>query len=225
MVRRGLSVLVMVVFGGLAVVAAAAAEPPPPFDVAMAFPEIQGPEGPEEFSWTVKLGEEEELRPIDDTHAAVYYADPGEHIAFPIEAAKARDATGAAVPTTLAVTQPNIITLTVHHRAGNPAAGGAPFTYPITEGPAFETGHSTVIVDMGPSQTEGAPAPPPTLCSVPYLSGLTLKAARRQLRRSHCKLGEVRGERSRGARVVRQFRKPGRELPAGTEVGVKLLVP
>jgi beta-lactam-binding protein with PASTA domain len=65
---------------------------------------------------------------------------------------------------------------------------------------------------------------PTPLCIVPDLSGRTLKAARRQLRRSHCKLGDVRGERSRGARVVRQFRKPGRELPAGTEVGVKLLV-
>lgn len=76
----------------------------------------------------------------------------------------------------------------------------------------------------GPTEQAMLPVPAP-LCSVPYLSGMTLKASRRQLRRSHCKLGEVRGERSRDARVVRQFRKPGRELPAGTEVGVKLLVP
>jgi hypothetical protein len=189
----------------------------------MSFQAIYNSEGPEEFSWTVKMEEEQELQGVDETHAAVYWSGT-EHIAFSIEAAKAHDASGAAVPTTLAVTQPNIITLTVHHRAGNPAAGGAPFTYPISQGPAFETGYATVLVEM-PPPTEQALPPPVLRCTVPNLVGLTLRAALRQLRRSNCGLGEVRGERLRGARVVKQFRRAGRSLPVGTQVGVKLLVP
>lgn len=225
--RRGLSGLVLVVFCVLGSGVAAAAEPPPPYDGLMSFSSIQGSDGPEEFSWAVKLYEGQELRAIDETHAAVYYTD-SEHLAFQIEAAKAHAADGANVPTTLAVTQPNLITLTVHHRVGNPAAGGAPFDYPINAGAGWEGGFQSYEIDGPPLPVTSMPAVPvvaefPTpLCTVPDLTGRTLKASRRQLRRSHCKLGEVRGERSRGARVVRQFRKPGRELPAGTEVGVKL---
>src|SRR5690242_17892535 len=82
---------------------------PPLFDGAMTFQAIQGPDGPEEFSWEVELGEEQELRAVDERHAAVYYTD-AEHIAFGIEAILAHDAIGTNVPTTLAVTQPNIVT-------------------------------------------------------------------------------------------------------------------
>lgn len=222
--RCGLSVLVLAVLASLGLAAAASAEPVPPFDGAISFPDIQGPEDPEEFSWAVKLDDEEELRAIDDTHAGVYWVGT-ETLAMTITARPAHAADGANVPTTLAVTQPNIVTLTVHHRAGNPAAGGAPFDYPVVAGAGLEGGFQQHIV-VGPPPTEQAIKPPvPVVCSVPHLSGSTLKAARRQLRRSHCRLGAVRGERSRGARVVKQFRRPGRELPAGTEVGVKLLVP
>ncbi|HEX6204214.1 MAG TPA: hypothetical protein VFZ29_00205 [Solirubrobacterales bacterium] len=223
--RRGLSVLVGIVVFTVSVVPAVAEEPLPPFDGTMSFPNIQGPVGPEEFSWAVKLGEEQELRAIDDTQAGVYYTGPDEHLVFTITAGLAHAADGVNVPTTLAVTQPNVITLTVHHRAGNAAAGGAPFDYPVIAGSGWEGGFQQHTV-VGPPPTEQATAPiAPDVCNVPYLSGLTLKAARRQLRRSHCTLGAVRGERSRRARVVKQFRRPGRELAAGTEVGVKLLVP
>lgn len=215
----------VVVVSSLGLAVGAAAEPPPPFDGTMSFPNIQGPDGPQEFSWAVKLDEEQELREIDDTHAGVYYTGPDEHLVFTITARLAHAADGVNVPTTLAVTQPNVITLTVHHRAGNPAASGAPFDYPVTAGAGWEGGFQQHIA-VGPPPTEQATAPPaPDVCDVPYLSGLTLKAARRQLWRSHCTLGAVRGERSRGARVVRQFRRPGRELAAGTEVGIKLLAP
>lgn len=223
--RRGLSVLVGTAVISLGLAVTAVAEPPPPYSGLMSFPAIQGSEDPEEFSWAVELGEEQELKAIDGTHAGVYYTDPEETIAFTITAQPAHAADGADVPTTLAVTQPNVITLTVHHRAGNPAASGAPFDYPVTAGAGWEGGFQQHTV-VGPPPTEQATPPTvPDVCNVPYLSGLTLKAARRQLRRSHCTLGAVRGERSRGARVVKQFRKPGRELAAGTEVGVKLLVP
>lgn len=203
---------------------AAADEPLPPFNGSMSFQAIQGPDGPEELSWEVKLGEEQELRAIDETHAAVYWTDPEEHIAFSITAGLAHAADGANVPTTLTVTQPNVITLTVHHRAGNPAAGGAPFDYPVIAGSGWEGGIQVHTVDMGPP-TEQTPPPPVLRCTVPALSGLSLKASIRQLRHSNCGLGEVRGERVRGARVVRQFRKAGRSLPVGARVGVKLLAP
>lgn len=168
------------------------------------------------------LGEDQELRPVDDRHAAVYFTEP-EHLAFEIEAVAAHDAVGSAVPTSLAVTQPNIITLTVHHRAGNPAAGGSPFDYPVVAGVGWEGGFQTHAVVM-PPPTEQATLSSAPRCIVPDLSGRTLKASRRQLRKFNCRLGEVRGERSRGARIVRQFRQVGRSLPAGTKVGVKLLV-
>ncbi|HEX5592147.1 MAG TPA: PASTA domain-containing protein [Solirubrobacterales bacterium] len=59
-------------------------------------------------------------------------------------------------------------------------------------------------------------------CTVPFLQGQTLKAAREALRRSGCSLGPIRGHRTRGARIVKQYRPAGKTLPAGTEVGVKL---
>ncbi|HEU4462947.1 MAG TPA: hypothetical protein VFR75_10180 [Solirubrobacterales bacterium] len=189
----------------------------------MTFQSIQGPDGPEEFSWEVKFDPGDELREIDDTHAGVYWVGP-ETLVMTITAVEAHAADGANVPTTLAVTQPNVITLTVHHRAGNPAAGGAPFEYPVIAGSGWEGGIQQHLVVMPPA-TEQAPPPPVLRCTVPALSGLTLKAAIRQLRRSNCGLGEVRGERVRGARVVRQFRKAGRSLPVGARVGVKLLAP
>lgn len=220
---RGLSVLVVVIASSFGLAPVASAEPIPPYDGSMAFPNIQGPDGPEEFSWAVKLGDEYELREIDGTHAGVYWIGT-ETIAMTITAQLAHDADGANVPTTLAVTQPNIVTLTVHHRAGNPAAGGAAFDYPVTAGAGYEGGFQQYTVDMGPLTEQ---APPPTIlrCIVPDLAGLSLRAALRQLRRANCGLGEVRGERSRGARVIRQFKKAGRSLPVGAQVGVKLLVP
>lgn len=59
-------------------------------------------------------------------------------------------------------------------------------------------------------------------CRVPKLKGATLRSARKRLRRAHCTVGKVRGERGRSARVVRQHPKPGRRLPAGAKVTVKL---
>ena len=219
----GVSALVAAVFASASVVAASAEEPLPPFDGAMSFQDIQGSDGPEEFSWAVKLDDEDELRAIDDTHAGVYWVGT-ETLAMTITAGLAHAADGANVPTTLAVTQPNVITLTVHHRAGNPAAGGAPFDYPVIAGAGWEGGFQQTKVDMGPP-TEQTPAPTVLRCAVPALSGLTLRAAIRQLRRSNCGIGAVRGERVRGARVIKQFRKAGRSLPAGARVGVKLLAP
>jgi hypothetical protein len=200
-------------------VGTAAAEVPP-YQGDMGFPAIQGPADPEEYSWEVQLGDDQELREIDDRHAAVYYTDP-EHLAFGIEAEAAHDADGTTVPTTIAVTQPNIITLTVHHRDGDPAAAGASFDYPVVAGEGWDGGFQTHVVLMPPAESP-VPAPAVPRCEVPDLGGRTLKASRRLLRKFNCKLGPVRGERGKGTKVAKQYRKPGRSLPAGSEVGVKL---
>jgi hypothetical protein len=210
-----LAVLAVFVFAGLAVAA------PSLYDGAMTFKQIQGPSDPEEFSWEVQLGEDQELRSIDDLHAGVFYRDE-ERFAFGITATAAHDAEGSSVPTTLAVSAGNIVTLTVHHLAGNPAKGGASFVYPITGGVGWEGGFQTYIVEM--PAPEPMPAPPldPASCVVPKLTGMALKGARTKLRSAGCTLGRVWGRRSKTSKVVRQTPKPGYELEAGAEVGVKL---
>ncbi len=192
--------------------ASAAAEELPQFDGPMTFQAIQGPEDPEEYSWQVKLGNEEELKEIDDRHAGVFWEDGT--LAMQIEAVAAHDADGATVPTTLAVTQPNIITLTVHHRDGS-------FVYPVTPGEGWEGGNRTE-----PAQVLWPPGefpPPPPSCVVPDLTGRSLRASRKLLHRSHCRLGAVRGEQLRTAHVVKQYRQIGKSLPLWTKVDVKAL--
>jgi len=223
--RSALLALFVVALAALAP-AKALADPSPPFTGDMRFQAIQGPDGPEEFSWEVELYEGQALRAIDDQSAEVYYTDP-EHHAFSITAELAHDSEGKAVPTTLAVTQPNIITLTVHHRDGDPAAGGSPFNYPVLPGEGWEGGSQPVQI-LGPSDESlvlppGEFPPPPPTCVVPDLTGRTLRASRKLLHQSHCRLGVVRGEQVRTAHVVTQYRRIGRSLPLWTKIDVKAL--
>lgn len=183
---------------------------PPLFTGLMTFQAIQGPDGPEEFSWEVELGEEEELRQVDATHAGVFW--PDDTMAMSIEAEKAHAADGAAVPTTLTVTQPNIITLTVHHRDGT-------FDYPVVAGAGWEGGFQTEPVVIVEPNREG----PPPACVVPDLGSRTLRASRKILHAAHCRLGKVRGERRREVHVVEQYRQVGKVLPVWARVDVKAL--
>jgi hypothetical protein len=199
--------------------AAVAAETCPPYE-GMGFPQIKGPEDPEDYCFEVQLNEGQTLEQIDDRHVAVKSKTGG--IAWELQAALAHDATGVEVPTTIAVTGEDLVMLTVHHRAGNPAAEGAPFVYPISNGAGWEGGFATVTVTMPVAEESPQPPQAAPSCLVPDLRGLTLKATRKKLRRANCHLGPVHGERSRGAKVVRQYRRTGKTLPAGTEVGVKL---
>lgn len=195
----------------------------PTFDGVMSFPAIQGPGDPEEYCWEVEFNEEEEeLRQIDNTHVGAFYGDGTQSMW--ITAQVAHDAEGATVPTTLALTARNMITLTVHHRAGNPAAGGAPFDYPVVQGPGWEGGFQTTEVKMSPptEQSPVAQGPPSPTCEVPVLQGRTVKSARRALLVSGCQLGPIRGRRHLGARIVKQYRPAYKVVPAGTEVGVRL---
>lgn len=190
-------------------------------DGGQVFGQINGPEDPEDYCFEVQLGAEQELRQIDNRHVGVFY-NTGQP-SFEITAKEASDAVGATAPTTLALTGANVVTLTVHHREGNPLANGAPFDYPVVGGSGWEGGFHTVEVAMSPA------APPPVVeeapipsCEVPVLQGRTLKAARRALLSAGCQLGPIRGRRHPGARIVKQYRPAYRVLPAGTEVGVKL---
>lgn len=201
--------------------AAALAQPLPVYDGAMTFQSIQGPEDPEEFSWEMNLGEEEELRAIDERHAAVFYTNPA-HFAFEIEATSAHDAEGATVPTTLTVTQPNIVTLVVHHRS-------APFIYPVTQGAGWEGGLQSVEIEGPPDESQVAYPPTREIlephCIVPDLTGRSLRASRKIAHAAHCRLGAVRGERRREAHVVKQYRRYGNSLPIWTRVDVKVTAP
>lgn len=188
------------------------------FDFAV----IHGPEAPENYPFRVNLREGEVLEQLSPTEVAIEFE--GEVRMGTLVAEKARDAWGTEVPTTLMQTGPEVVTLTVHHRAGNPAAGGVPFIYPITPGPGFVVGNSTVTVIKPPEY--GAPGTKQTpRCEVPSLHDLKLRAAKAKLRTAHCAIGAVHLAAGTGpatGRVVKQFRAAGTELATGAPVAVKL---
>jgi len=177
----------------LLVVGVAHADPLPPYEGAMSFRNIEGPSGPEDFSWQVSLSEDQVLEQLDDQTAQVFWL-PGHEPAFTINAALAHDAIGTNVPTTLAVSEGDVITLTVHHRDGNPLAGGAPFAYPIIAGAGWEGGFQTQIVIGPPDEAElraqrelhereareaASRQEEVEACIVPRLKGKSLKPRRR----------------------------------------------
>jgi NHL repeat len=116
----------------------------PTFGGLMTFQNIRDASGPETFSWVINMEPGQNLKLVNEGFAEVYY---GEHPQFGIVAAAAHDAVGTPVPTTLSVSG-NVLTFTVHHKAGNSQAGGAPFTYPVTQGVGWEGGFHTYRVAM-----------------------------------------------------------------------------
>lgn len=68
---------------------------------------------------------------------------------------------------------------------------------------------------LGPHTGGGSRSP----CVVPRLKGLRLAAARRRLRRAHCRLGRTRGS---GGTVVSQKPKPGSVRAPGRRVDLRL---
>lgn len=159
--------------------AAAAAAEFPPYEGGIQYPVIHTSAEPEDYTWELQLDEDQELRVIDERRAGVYYA--GEEIlAFTITAEPAHDATGAAVQTTIAVTGPRLVTFTVHHHAGNPAAGGALFAYPISPGEGYETGYAPGTMAFPP------PTPPPFLRRFPPALFPSSPASRCRLSAGFC---------------------------------------
>jgi hypothetical protein len=220
--------------------AATASAEPAPYVGDMGFPSIQDPSGQEDYSWQVQLSEDQALEQIDDQTAIVYYA--GDHVtALAITAEAAHDAVGTNVPTTLSVSGSNVITLTVHHRAGNPDAGGTPFDYPILAGPGWEGGIQPGVVVIGPpdeaelreererraraaleAERSGVAL---SGCLVPRLKGKSLRASKRRLARAGCGVGKVtlsRGAKRNQARVVGQSPRPGTALGSAANVNLAL---
>lgn len=217
---------------------------PPPFDGVMWFLAIQDTSGPEDFSWKVHLAEDQALEQIDERSAIVYYVD--DHTTgFSIFAEAAHDVIGTSVPTSLSVTGSDVITLTVHHRAGNPKTGGTPFDYPINSGQGWEVVYVPAVQVIGPPDEaelreqrerearegwealearglKGASGS----CVVPRLRGKSLKASRRRLASAGCKVGSVtfsqKGGSMRGARVVGQSPRPGIALNPHAAVDLQL---
>jgi hypothetical protein len=183
------------------------------------FPGIYGPDDPEDYSWTVSLGDEQTLRGVDDQHAMVRNSDGTK--ALDIWAEPAHDTNGAAVPTTIAVSERDVITVTVHHRAGNPAAGGTPFSYPIFEGVGWAGGFNPIYVPLG-EELPVSSGRADTKCLVPRLKNRSLDHTRRILNAAHCSLGSVHNRGSKGSArvVVRQGPKPGTLLLEGSPVWV-----
>lgn len=215
---------ILFLFGILAVgsgSATADAPEPPSYDGTMMFPAIGGTLDPEEYSWRVTLGEEMELRAIDDQQAGVYFTE-GDLLGFTVSAVPAHDADGSSVPTTLAVSDEDVVTLTVHHRAGDPTTG-APFEYPVKGGDrwdGFQPAYGPSAEPLPVAEAVQSQSDPG--CVVPRLGGRSLKASRAKLRQVGCALGKIRGGWSRTARIIKQGVAPGTLLPAGARVSVKL---
>lgn len=213
--------VIMAALAVLVLLVPASASALPHYGGLLAFPTISGPSTPEEYSWQVELHPEQELVAVDDQSAVVKFSDGTEMER--ITAEPAHDATGAGVPTSLAVSGSDVVTLTVHHLAGNPAGGGAPFIYPILSGPPFVVGFSKVEFIAPP-----APQYPLSLnlqCHLPNLVGKTLRASKRSLEHAGCGIGLVKGRRGvhpKGNRVIRQNPKPGNELAPDAAVNVAL---
>jgi hypothetical protein len=237
--HRRLLALLCAVFT-LLVAGAATADPLPPFDGAMSFREIKGPSDPQDFSWQVILSKDQALEQLDDQTALVYYERDHEP-AFTITAELAHDSLGTNVPTTLSVSEGDVITLTVHHRDGNPLASGMPFAYPILAGAGWEGGFQTVVVTGPPDEAElqalrelhereareVAPHQEEAekTCIVPRLKGKSLKAAKTQLSLAHCRPGALiakHGKHLSSARVIREHPRSGAVLSPSSAVDLTL---
>jgi sugar lactone lactonase YvrE len=111
----------------------------PLYDGLLTFAAIRDRTASESYSWEVNLTPDQELKLIDPQHAAVYYS--GGYPAISIRAEPAHDATGLSVPTLLSVSEGNVVTLTVNHRAAN-------YVYPVVAGAGWQGGFRTQVIEI-----------------------------------------------------------------------------
>lgn len=180
-------VLLCALVASLAVTAVTAAAEPgdsaeirPISDGGFGFPDIRGPEAPEEYPFQYEdLSPEFRARQVSDQEIVFEHVEGG-YTAWTIAAQPAHDQDGATVPTTVELSEDEVgpvVTLIVHYRAGNPAAGGAPFAFPVVGGKGWEGGFRTISVEMNNPTPPVPPSTPVQYCSVPPLRGLSLHAA------------------------------------------------
>jgi hypothetical protein len=138
---------------------------------AYSFPEIRDASAPEQYAFSMELSPQLHLEQIDERTVGVFYSDGFQ--SFVLDAGLAHAADGATVPTSLAMTGPEEVTLTVHYKAGNPAAGGAPFALPIIGGKGWEGGYRTTTVELNEPKPPPAAAPqsppPPAAAPSPHV--------------------------------------------------------
>ena len=99
---------------------------------------------------------------------------------------------------------------------------------PPTSGPGMVNVSVTTAAGSAASQFTYTAAVSPASCAVPRLKGRKLSAARRTLIKAGCRLGRVkhkkgqRARRGKKARVVGQSAKPGKVLPEGRKINIRL---
>jgi PASTA domain len=98
-------------------------------------------------------------------------------------------------------TGPGLVDFTVTTPAGTSATS-----------PADQFTYTARIASSGGSKS----------CVVPKLKGKKLKAVKRLLLMAECKLGKVKGQKSKSAKVKKQSAKPGTVVAAGSKVNVTL---
>jgi hypothetical protein len=118
----------------------------PLYDGIQAFQDIRQSTAPETYSWKVQLHSGQSVKAIDETHVGIYYAEL-ELLAMTISAETAHDAIGKAVPTSLSVSEGNILTLTVHHHESGTV-------YPVAAGSVFQPSYETIIVPGPPTKQQ-----------------------------------------------------------------------
>lgn len=119
----------------------------PIFDGVTAFQAIRSPTAPEQYSWTVELGEGQTMEALETGQAAhVFFSDGTPAMA--IVPQPAHDATGANVDTSVSVSNGNVLTLTVHHLS-------TPYVYPVVGGASYKTGYESVSIYTPPPPEEG----------------------------------------------------------------------
>jgi hypothetical protein len=109
----------------------------PIYEGDQTFKTIRDETAPETYSWKVSLNKSQTLKVIDSGHVAIFNSDESQALSITAEAA--HDATGKAVPTSLSVSEGNVLTLTVKYK-------GKGFTYPIIGGPAFQSSYTLPVI-------------------------------------------------------------------------------
>ena len=107
-------------------------------------PAIASAAGPEEYSWQAELGPADPAS-VDEDEAVVEYENGVA--AFTITAETAHAADGAEVPTTLEVSEGDVVTQIVHHREGA-------FVYPVLAGERVRRGPRTTIIVGPPDEAQ-----------------------------------------------------------------------
>lgn len=118
----------------------------PIYDGTQTFKAIRDESAPETYSWKILLNEGQTLKAIDSGHVSIFNSDESQALAITAEAA--HDATGKAVPTSLSVSEGNVLTLTVKYK-------GQGVVYPVLGGPAFQSSYTLpVIWEPPPEESE-----------------------------------------------------------------------